>query len=191
MSNIYARGVPERSLRNVTITTHDWGKSSTWTDGNSNFEIKPDPGEIWVLFECRLKFSSGMDFGPDNRLTINGIIDGLPTPIPITSYDNICDFMKRADRVDVYDLMADGGSITRPVSEISLYFSEHVVLWSSAGLGVNGPHVDMLGEPKLSRLLAGTANNQPFTIAKDGSQPEIAICRYFLSVHEDPDYIDE
>jgi hypothetical protein len=190
MGSIYEHGVPPKSIRNITLSTHDWGRSDEWPDGSSEFVIRPDPGEIWVLRECYMKFSSGMDFGPDNNLIIEGGIDGMPSTIPITTYENVRDFIKRADDMKVVDLMAAGGGIIHPVVEVRLYFSEQVILWSSAGIVDGAPNVDVVGSPKLSSLSARLGDNSPFTMADDSSVPDLAVCRYFITAYEDQDYED-
>ena len=186
MGSIYAHGVPEKAIENVTLTTHDWGHVSSWTNGDSSFVIQPGSGEIWVLRECRMKFSSGMTFSQDQSLLIEAGIPGYGSSIPITSYTGVRDFIKRADDFSVIDFMSEYGDLTYPLVEARLYFSEQVILWDSSGLDNGIPRTDSLGQIKLGSLTARIANNQPFTMAHDQSSPDIAICRYFLTIYEDP-----
>lgn len=186
MANIYAHGVPETILENVTLSTHDWGDSSSWVNGSGDsvFEIAPESGELMVLRECLIKFSSGMKFDNSNALVIEAKIEtgGDPIVVPITRYNGVADFIKRADRADVIDLMAEGGDIIHPVAIIRLFFAKQIILWSTPGQ-------DKLGETKLQSLIARIDNNQPFEMY-DGSQPEIAICRYFMTRHSEADVLD-
>lgn len=187
MGSIYAHGVPERAIENITLTTHDWGNASEWQDGNSAFVLKPGPGEVWVLCECRMKFSAGMFFDPAQSLLIEGGIPGFEGIVPITSYQSVKDFVKRADDMSEIDFQTPFGDFTHSIIEARLYFSEQVILWSSARMSETGPNRDILGCLKLGSITARIANNQPFTMAEDGSPPEIAVCRYHLTIYQDPD----
>jgi len=188
MGSIFDHGVSPESVGEVTLTTHDWGHSDEWSAVNdSTFSIQPGPGEVWVLNECLIRFSAGLDFGPDNSLIIEGNISGLPGSIPITAYTNVRDFAKRADDLKVIDFMADGGGIKHPIVEARLVFSEPVMLWSTAGMTEQGPKKDVLGHVKLGSLVARLNNHSPFTMESDNSVPDLAICRYFISIYQDPD----
>jgi hypothetical protein len=185
MANIYAHGVPETIIENVTLSTHDWGDPSSWSNGpgDSTFEISPESGELMVLRECLIKFSAGIKFDIDNALVIEAKIEtgGGQVIVPITRYNGVADFIKRADRADVIDLMAEGGDITKPVVIIRLFFAKQIILWSTPGK-------DSLGDTKLQSLIARIDNNEPFQMF-DGGQPEIAICRYFMTRHSESDVL--
>jgi hypothetical protein len=186
MANIYAHGVPETIIENVTLSTHNWGDPASWVNGteDSTFEISPESGELMVLRECLIKFSSGMKFDSSNALVIEAKIEtgGDPIVVPITRYNGVSDFIKRADRVEIIDLMADGGDITHPIAIIRLFFAKQIILWSTPGQ-------DKLGETKFQSLVARIDNHQPFKM-HDNAQPEIAICRYFMTRHSEADVIE-
>jgi hypothetical protein len=187
------RGLSPEAIAFNTITTHDWSDSSEWPVQDpldSKYVIQPEDGKAMVLTGVLVKFSENMAMIDGNAMIIEGVIvDNVPgCTIELTRFKKVRDYVKRADAQERLDFSLNGGEFSKPVMILKLDFSEHVFLWSSAGLTAQGPKKDKLGIPKFRKLVARMENNLPLRSGSD-EQLEIATSRYFAAVYVDPDYV--
>jgi hypothetical protein len=149
-----------------------------------------------VLRECLVKFTTGLTFDYDSRFIVEVRINtsGGPIVIPITEYHSAKDFIKRADKIEIIDPLTTTGDLQKAVITSRLYFSQQVILWDSGGETTEDPKVniggvyvaaDLLGLPKFNSLVARINGNSPYLLG-DSSTPEMVMCRYFLTTHNDP-----
>ena len=185
-----ARGIAPDALTYDTITTHSWHDTSTWPAvDNSEWILQPQPNEVIVLNGVLIKFTHGMDFPVSSMMTLEGIFADGVDPYMITYYDSVEALRRRGDK-EVFIPLTDpgGGPFTRPITELTYEFSQHIFLWSSAGLTgdpENPLFKDKLGIPKFGKLRVKIADNQPYKY-HDGSALQIACSRYLATIYKDP-----
>jgi len=186
------RGLSAEAISFSTITTHDWSDVAEWPSQDpleSKYTIQPVDGQAMVLTGVLVKFSEDMVMSPGNAMIIEGVIaDGVPgCTIKLTEFKKVRDYVKRADSHDRLAFATSDGEFTTPVMVLKLDFSEHIFLWSSAGLGAQGPKKDKLGVPKFKKLQVRMENNLPLKDG-EGNQLQIATSRYFAAIYADPDF---
>jgi len=190
-----ARGISSDGIAFDTLTSHSWKDPTAWPAvDNSEWIVEPDAGQVIVLLGVLIKFTHGMDIPADSKMTLEGIFDDGVDPYLITEYDSVEALYRRGDQESFLNLNDPGGGpFRKPIVELKYEFSQHIFLWSSAGLTGDPPpnhlYVDKLGIPKFKKLRVKIADNVPYKYYSDGegdSTLEIACSRYFAAIYADP-----
>jgi hypothetical protein len=187
------RGLPPNVKGFDTITSHSWTNVSDWPEEGdppvkkSKWILSPDDGEAMVLSGVVIKCSAGIVVG--SSMLIQGVIDDAIPPITVAEYKSLPHFLSRSDKTSYLPIVDCGGQLRKPVIEMVFNFSQHLFLWSSAGLAgtPSQPKLDKLGIVKFRRMIARIANDSPYRM-QDDSEAEIGASRYFAAIYSDPDF---
>jgi|GEM_PF-4368354 len=166
-----------------TIGMHDFSNTegwpatddSRWTLDPTN-ESSPYHDKVVRLNEIQLDFAELIKIHDGGELVIEFFMTGNPNPVVSRSYVTMSDWISRSHAKQRIDYKA---ASVGPYMQYNIAFADPPALWTSAG-------VDLLGNPKLNKMVVRIANNVPYK-DEDGNPGKLARGRYFAEIYDDPD----